>query len=369
MSKPHQQHLYLVLDNPKPEEGYNVHKIDVTRDLDPDDTDDLDSSARPLPGPPLIRVDAKHHRAKLFVAHGTKILAMQRSPGRAAPALDTRTMAITAIPLPQPSNRQLYYRSAFVSVGDKLYSMDERHFKVLCLGAFGGGGRCRSWRSVPSPPPFYPGHVACYAVHPDGRTIFFSVYHGSHLEAPFARPRGRVCSDDDYAGATVSFDTETLKWTLRGYWKLPFEGQAHYDAELDAWVGLLKGRICTCDVPPPITGEEDAGEQPKPAQKLGENQLFRHKGRRHRGGALVYMGSSTFCVLECVTKDEFTEEQWEKLRSPPPLLLYVRTFGLKYGKEGRLRMASCGRRAACYELPERTNDGEVFMFSLRALWV
>ncbi|KAL6616588.1 hypothetical protein ACP70R_038858 [Stipagrostis hirtigluma subsp. patula] len=367
MLKPHQQHLYLVLDNPKPEEGYNIHKIDVTRDLDPDDTDDLDTRARPLPGPPLIRVDAKHGGAKLFVAHGTKILAMHPSPGHAAPALDTRTMAITAIPLPPTSEDQLYSYSPFVSVGDKLYSMDDSHFKVL------GGGRCRSWSSVPSPPPFDPDNVACYAVHPDGRTIFFTIYYASDLKAPFARPRGRVCSDDDYAGATVSFDTETLKWTLQGYWRLPFVGQAHYDAKLDAWVGLQdsgrKGRICTCDVPPPIAGEGDAGEQPAPAWKLGKNLLFRGKSRRYLDGALVYMGNSTFCVLECVTKEDFTVKQLRKLQAPPPLLLYVRTFGLKYGKEGRPRMATCGRRATCYELPEGTDYGEVFMSTLRALWV
>lgn len=51
-----QQHLYLVLDNTEP--GYSIHKIDVSG-FDPDDTDDLDSLARPLPGPPLLRVESE----------------------------------------------------------------------------------------------------------------------------------------------------------------------------------------------------------------------------------------------------------------------------------------------------------------------
>jgi hypothetical protein len=61
----------------------------------------------------------------LLVAHGTKILAMPPSPGRAAFALDTVTMAITAGPLPKANDQQYCCRS-FLAVGDRLYIMDER---------------------------------------------------------------------------------------------------------------------------------------------------------------------------------------------------------------------------------------------------
>jgi hypothetical protein len=35
-----------------------------------------------------------------------------------------------------------------------------------------------------------------------------------------------------------TFDTKRLDWTYLGEWLLPFKGQAYYDGELDAWVGL-----------------------------------------------------------------------------------------------------------------------------------
>lgn len=372
-----QHYLYLVLDN-ELEDDYSIHKIDVG-DLDPDDTDDLDSRARPLPDPPLLRVDADRGSATCFVAHGTKILAMPPSPGRAALALDTVTMAITAGPLPK-ANDQRYCCGSFVAVGDRLYSMDERetdygpcNFEAL---HFAGGStssssrRYWSWSSVPSQPPFDPVFVCCYAVHPDGRTIFFSVECSDRIDPPFREGTG---GNNQNAGATFSFDVEALTWTFRGYWTLPISGQAHYDVELDAWVGLHdgKGRVCCCDVLPPATGEEAVDRQPQaPPPKLATGRLFRTKGRsrRHREGALVYMGNSTFCVVERVMAQELTREQLRRLDGAPRLLLYVRTFGLKYNNKGRLRVATCGRRACCYALPDGTSCEPIFM-SLRALWV
>uniref|UniRef100_M8AKX1 DUF1618 domain-containing protein n=1 Tax=Aegilops tauschii TaxID=37682 RepID=M8AKX1_AEGTA len=38
---------------------------------------------------------------------------------------------------------------------------------------------------------------------------------------------------------TFSFSTTTHEWTWRGDWRLPVVGHAHYDSELDAWLGLL----------------------------------------------------------------------------------------------------------------------------------
>ncbi|CAO2196515.1 unnamed protein product [Urochloa humidicola] len=370
----HQQHLYLVLEGSDDE--YSIHKIDV-HDFDPDDTDDLDSRARPLLDPPLLRVGAARSSAMCFMAHGTKILVMPPSPGRAGLALDTKTMKITAGPLPEGAKEDQFCYSNLVVVGDRLYSMDEKegdagscNFEVL---QFGSTSRCWSCSSVPSQPPFNPIYVTCYAVHPDARTIFFSVSDNSRIDPPFRRERG---SGDD-TGATFSFDTEAAAWTFRGYWKLPFHRQAHYDEELDAWVGLhevddRKGRVASCDVLPPATGDESADRSPQPPPwKLARERLFRVKGRRHRGGALVYMGGSTFCAVERATEEELTREQRKRLEldgRQPCMLLYVRTFGLKYGKKGRLQVATCGRRARCYILPEGTSSDIIFC-SLQALWV
>ncbi|CAL4953119.1 unnamed protein product [Urochloa decumbens] len=369
----HHPHLYLVLEGS--EDEYSIHKIDV-HDFDPDDTDDLDSLARPLPEPPLLRVEGARRSAMCFTAHGTKIFAMPPSPGCAAFALDTRTMKITTGPLPEGAEEDQFCYSNLVVVGDRLYSMDRRergdaesyNFEVL---QFGSASRSWSWSSVPSQPPFNPLFVTCYAVHPDARTIFFSVSH-SGIDPPFRRERR---SGDD-AGATFSFDTEAAEWTFRGYWTLPFHRQAHYDEELDAWVGLheedgRKGRVASCDVLPPATGDVSADRSSQaPPWKLARERLFRVKGRRHRGGALVYMGGSKFCTVERATEEELTREQRKRLEldgRQPRLLLYVRTFGLKYGKKGRLQVATCGRRARCYTLPEGTSNDIIF-WSLRALW-
>jgi hypothetical protein len=90
-----------------------------------------------------------------------------------------------------------------------------------------------SWTAINSQLPFYNMQIVCYALHPDGRTFFVSSGSRQHKDRP----------------ATFSFDAERLKWTYHGDWLLPFDGQAHFDAELEAWVGLARdkesaGRLC-----------------------------------------------------------------------------------------------------------------------------
>lgn len=354
MSKPKPpQHLYLLLDDS--EDGYSIRKIDVGGfDPEPDADTDLDSRAERLPDPPLVRMalDADRRFAMYFVALGTKIFAMHPSPIRAVPAYDTKTMALTVGPRPR-GNALEYCGSVYVPVGDRLYGMDDKangrcNFEVLTLDP--PRGKSWSWSSVSSQPPFDPHCTVCYAVHPDGRTIFFST--------PMA---------------TFSFDTERLKWTRRGSWTLPFEGRAHYDVELDAWVGLychpdLIGRICSCDVLPSTIGDGVIDKQ-APAWKLCEEEFFSKNKKRHKDGVLEYMGSSTFCILECVTQKLLTKEEKKKLTGPPRLLLYVRTFSLNYGKAGQLRKATCGRRARCYILPEGTSLCDFFEQTCRPFWM
>ncbi|OEL37868.1 hypothetical protein BAE44_0001110 [Dichanthelium oligosanthes] len=341
----HQQHLYLVLEGS--DDLYSIHKIDV-RDFDPDD-DDLVSRARPLPDPPLLRLAAAESNcATCFVAHGTNIFAMPPSPGRADLALDTRTMTITGAPLPQANTQQFHCCGLFV-VGDRIYSMDEReeddkgscNFEVLRFDSgsrcsSSSSSRCWSWSSVPSPP-----------------------------------RSSRLAAGGNDAGITFSFDTEAAKWTFRGYWRLPFHGQAHYDVELDAWVGLhgechRKGRVSCCDVLPPATGDESIDRhQQAPPWKLARDGLFRAKGSRHRGGALVYMGSSTFCVVERVMEKELTREQWKKLDGPPRLL-----FTCGRSASSTARPGGCGwRRAAAGHAATRcrpVGGVDFFFFGLQS---
>jgi len=104
-------------------------------------------------------------------------------------------------------------------------------------------------------------------------------------------PNGNVNS-------TFTLDTESLEWTYLGEWLLPFKGEAHYDSELDAWVGLClykegAGHACCCDVPPA------AGCQTMPAWKLGKDLLFDAGSSTHAGAKLVYMGDSRFCLVTC----------------------------------------------------------------------
>jgi hypothetical protein len=84
---------------------------------------------------------------------------------------------------------------------------------------------------------------------------------------------------------TFSFDTERLQWTHHGDWLLPFRGQAYYDADLDAWVGLCRekeraGYLCFCDVPPAAVTPNC--KEPPP-WKLGEDRLFCPNSDRHLG--------------------------------------------------------------------------------------
>ncbi|KAL6651335.1 hypothetical protein ACP70R_010260 [Stipagrostis hirtigluma subsp. patula] len=57
---------------------------------------------------------------------------------------------------------------------------------------------------------------------------------------PFSSTRvtGKDVSYPHHSASTFAFDMERIEWTRLGDWLLPFKGQAYYDGELDAWVGL-----------------------------------------------------------------------------------------------------------------------------------
>lgn len=324
------RHLYVVLKDY--DNGYTVRKIHVDGFFDSDDR-----PAQPLPEPPAFQVEAAEHgETTLFTSLGHRILAMSQ---HAAPGFDTATLGLALAPPPQSD------RPVLVPAGvDRVFALgpnrEARHFEVM--HAPSPPRRVRwQWSAVPSPPPFNPLLVTCHAAHPDGRTVFFSAESGG------ARSKD--------SGGTFSFDTKRLEWTCHGAWLLPFAGQAHYDPELDAWVGLCgrhhqdaagNGGLCSCDVVVPERRRAQA-----PAWKAcAAAGLVCDDRRRHVGAKLVYMGDSRFCLLECVeepTKPKPQQQAAEMKQGnginageqPPRRLLHVTAFGLKYGKQGELTTA------------------------------
>uniref|UniRef100_A0A0D3EXP1 DUF1618 domain-containing protein n=1 Tax=Oryza barthii TaxID=65489 RepID=A0A0D3EXP1_9ORYZ len=307
--------LYLVLDDSK--HGYGFRRIDMDEYyFEADDSGDdsaLERMTEYLPSRRCLRVKAPRHQAMLFKALGTKIIATHPSPTRAAiPAYDSRAQAVSAGPAWPPG--------------------------------------CTPWTAAAAAPPFDPSRITSYAAHPNGRAFFVSV---ARKDVPFFPTLSRGWPWL-HAGSTFCFDTESLEWTDYGCWMLPFQGQGHYDAELDAWVGICRhpdkpGRLCSSDVPAPrIRGRDSRWRVP--SCKIGKDVLFCKDKERHRGVALHYMGSdSNFCLLECVEQPAATASR----------LMYVRMFRLKYGKDGGLRTATRGRWGRCFLLPPEASSFDV----------
>ncbi|CAO2161382.1 unnamed protein product [Urochloa humidicola] len=376
MSASKRQHLYLVLEDW--EHGYTIRKIDV----ESFDADDAAAAKDPeaLPEPPVIRVEADHDQPASFAALGTKILALQPSAGAPGlPVFDTATLGLAVAP--QPQGDALARRPTLVAVGgDRIYGLEGlkvkaaaaggvdrevRHFEVLRAPA-PPGRKLWSWSSVPAPPPFDPSSVVCHAAHPDGRTVFFSA--SSAAGGSSSKPAGSG------GVGTFSFNTQRLEWTCHGAWLLPFAGQAHYDARLDAWVGIYggdtddagdvaRGRVCSCAVMAP-----GRRRVPAPETKVGAEAMFCEDEKRHAGAALVQMGDGRFCVLEYVKPKpkavaaKATKKVWKEKQQPetnghrlpdsPEHLLLVRTFGLEYGDRGELTAAASHRRCRCFIVPD-----------------
>ncbi|KAF8774915.1 hypothetical protein HU200_005167 [Digitaria exilis] len=116
-----------------------------------------------------------------------------------------------------------------------------------------------SWNSLstPTPTPINGTEIITYALHPDGHTIFMST------------------KDETY-----SFDTSHGVWKKPGDWVLPFRGQAYFDADLDAWVGIHNkddGHICCCPVlraarPPRHSCSAECSREAVPQHGGGESR-------------------------------------------------------------------------------------------------
>ncbi|CAL4944422.1 unnamed protein product [Urochloa decumbens] len=372
-AKPRRRHLYLVLDDWSL--GYSIRKIDLSSHSHPNDPHQLlaagvrreGSVGEQLLPSAIFRVVAQRGLPMYFAgAFGTKIMAMHLGddgdeadthpvvPKRLVTAFDVRTRAMVFCPRPKQDRMSYPF---YIPVGNRLLALSAS-FQLLNPPEpnHPTGQWCApSWHELPEPP-FDSRVVTSYAVHPDGQVIFVSI---GKLIAP----------------ATFSFQmgegNMEGRWEPLGDWILPFEGGAHYDAKLNAWVGISTypdgiGHLSACDVIPGRQGQCLTWKVSK------ETFFSEDPEEKHVGATLVYMGhSSKFCLVECVCiEDKHLAGRVYNYREESPLpcryLFRVSTFALKYDKNGDLT-AGDSRRVRYYSVP-----GETTMLLLKypvAFWM
>ncbi|CAO2039227.1 unnamed protein product [Urochloa humidicola] len=338
-SRRRRKHLYLVVDDW--ERGYSIRKLDLSSDSDSDEVNNRPTTEHRLP-PAVFRLEVPRAHSGLFAAFGTMIVATQLTPRGTIPMFDVRTLALTFGPRQESQPNPCC--TDFVQVGGNLYFIDDSCFMSIVLDppppplpnyAHRHIEIDWTWQGLPVPP--FDECPVSHAVHPDGRTIFFSTQSQTqkHTEV-----------------ATFSFDTVCSQWTSHGTWRLPFKGCGYFDCKLNAWVGLsgqpdTLGHLCTCEVV-----SIDAGHPP-PNWKLSKEKLFcEDPGEKHIGATLVYMGgSSKFCLVQCIATDDRERGVWEEVL-PERLcyLLRITTFSLKYDRNGDLRTVH--HKVRSYRLPK-----------------
>ncbi|KAL6651333.1 hypothetical protein ACP70R_010258 [Stipagrostis hirtigluma subsp. patula] len=304
-----QQHLYLAVDDW--ERGYSVYRLSEddfhSGDVDADADVDVDLEARPAASPVIFAMRPS-----------------ESSPG--IPVFDTETLGVTVCPRPRSRGLAGNRTPVYASAGGRLLAF-EYFFSDVLGPEPPPTKRPWSWTRPDALAPFPASLIRCHAVHPDGRTVFISVRGWR----PTAAGAETLDSTRGKRESTFALDIASLEWTYVGEWLLPFKGQAHYDRELDAWVGLCAGeeragRVCCCDVLPAAGGRRDD----MPAWKLGKDVFFEFYDTCHFGATLVYMGGSRFCMVEKrAAKDEDSY--------PRHRVLKMTSFVLKYDKLGDLR--------------------------------
>ncbi|GJN11103.1 hypothetical protein PR202_ga29269 [Eleusine coracana subsp. coracana] len=346
------RHLYLALDDWKG--GHSIHKLDPENIMDEDEEEPAAAGREHrLPEPAALRLSSPVPRCPMaFAALGNNIFVSTNprcSRDRAPPTFiyDTETGALTNGPcIPD----QLHDFGAAMAVGEKLYALtsvcleldESPSFQVLSwapttkpevLDLWDPTMEWSwNWNRVPPPPPCNGNDIVTYALHPDGRTIFMSTSYETH-----------------------SLDTSSGAWRNLGDWVLPFRGQAYFDGELDAWVGLHhkedNGQVCCC----PVASRSAATERPPECRMLKE-KLF-HKAeepdRQSLRTTLTYMGESKFCLVENVTSRD------DRLKA----VLHVTLFGLKYDHKGELQ-TKIHRTTRSYVVSKNTRQ-----FSHAAFWM
>ncbi|OEL28890.1 hypothetical protein BAE44_0010090 [Dichanthelium oligosanthes] len=118
---------------------------------------------------------------------------------------------------------------------------------------------------------------------------------------------------------------------------LPFEGEAAYDAELEAWVGhhqiskYFPGDIVRCDIPSPGAEGTTPTAQPNWKQVIASPPSTGRQANSH-DAVLVSMCSGRFCLVESVTRDGL-RRPWG---SGDRFELRLTTLRARYGKNGEL---------------------------------
>jgi hypothetical protein len=334
-------HLYVVLDDWK--KGFSIHKLDL---------DDGSDGSRDLTlRPPVYRQATECFRWN-FAAVGSKIVAAGeitneghvhgKEDNGVTLVYDTETAAMSIVPRLPTALRVPWFLAtaarngmyAFDGVSKKntqynvsMYHLEEAPPPTASDACWWGTNDHWSWKSIPSQPPlntYGVGMMKSIAVHPEGgeRTIFVSV----------------GCSDSN-RGQTYSYDVQSQEWKDHGDWGLPFHGQADYDTELDAWVGLhnryesrstnLDGYICSCDVVSP------SGSSPRPASKLCKERLF---DPNTQSPSLLYMGDSTYCIVKVEELERYKSSRCAGRGNGSMISLSM--FRLKYNKNGELTITA-----------------------------
>ncbi|KAF8677176.1 hypothetical protein HU200_046649 [Digitaria exilis] len=322
-----QQHLYLVFDDW--ELGYSIRELNLSN---------ASAEQRRLP-PPFIRLEATRGSPEFFAAVGTKILATHpRSDDQdILPLIDVRSRGVNLAP------GELYPRHPiYIPVGDdEIFALDTHTFKMLsmkplCLplleDEFSNKISVWSWHNLPMPK-FKRMDITSYAVDSDGRTILAST-----------------------AAATFAFDTKCHEWKKRVEWSLPFSGRAYFVHGLDVFVGLTNdvdtfGHLCFCR----WFGDDDKHD----VWFSKENLSSKDPAESHVvGTTLVYLGETSFCLVECVRNedDEAVQkwlEEWDEQNDtdedPLSARCYLTTFSLSSEMNGGLMAAKTA--VQCYKVP------------------
>jgi hypothetical protein len=360
------KHLYLALDERKQGGylGFSIHKLD---------TDNMEEDALPEP---VLRFAAPDRAPMAFTAVGTSIFIAtsphlrgregnhQEAPRPPTLVYDTETGALTIGPRLPDGYLGDSGGAPTVVDGERLYvltdlyddDLRQRSFSLRVLSRtpttsswYGSETAIMAWSwnddngAPPRRPPPCMGLdlVTSYALHPDGRTIFMST-----------------------TGFTWSLDTRDGVWKEVGCWPLPFTGQAYFDGDLDAWVGLHRGEdgyVCCCRVPSRSRSATTTRRQPPPECKMLKDKLFLRndddskypKGGQHLKTTLTYMGDSRFCLVENVMNTS----------NGLDATLNVTLFGLRYDRNGDL-CTKLHRTTRSYAVSKNTR-----LFSHAAFWM
>ncbi|GJM96574.1 hypothetical protein PR202_ga13427 [Eleusine coracana subsp. coracana] len=285
------QHLYLVFDDWS--SGYSIRKVDPCDANPPSDSDSDDDSSEPRLPPAVLRVPAARGLPQYFAAaFGSRIMALQPREKRGA-----------------DGERHLAPKDLVPS--STLFALGAKSFDQLWpppLEHPGGEHHVWSWYQCPARPSR--GGTSPPTRCTDGQTVL-------------------VSTERQGGAATFAFDTEADDME----WALPFDGRAHFDADLDAFVGLSRdpdtpGHLCSCDAAPP-----------------GNDYM----GRR-----------SKFCLVQCVSMedgciDEELAEEEEGVPRPRRHMLRLTTFSLGYDKNGDLTTGKSCRVRYC-EVPKSSTE-------------